>query len=107
VSGACIAHQENGGMDINVRKKSDVQLVQLRGELRLGKPVNELRETPEEMLGAGDKQIVLKLAEVPMIDSSGIGLLVRVLANARRQGGPSNCSARLISPSRRCELSAC
>ena len=64
-------------MDINVRRRSQVQVIHLRGQLRLG-----------------DTRIVLDLAEVPMIDSSGIGLLVRLLASAKRMGG----SIKLVKP---------
>ena len=81
-------------VDINVRKKSDVQLVHLRGDLRLGPPVNELRQTLEELVSSGDTHIVLKLADVPMIDSSGIGLLVKFLTNVKQRGG----SLKLVKP---------
>lgn len=82
-------------MDINVRKRSQVQLIQLRGQLRLGDPVDELRRTIDEALAEGDTRFVLNLAEVPMIDSSGIGLLVRSLASAKQQGG----NVKLVQPS--------
>jgi anti-anti-sigma factor len=74
-------------MDINVRRRSQVQVVHLRGQLRMGPAVDSLRQTLEEALGSGDTRIVVDLAEVPMIDSSGIGLLVQVLASAKRSGG--------------------
>lgn len=82
-------------MDISVRKRSQVQLIQLRGQLRLGKPVDELRRTIDEALAQGDFRFVVNLAEVPMIDSSGIGLLVRSLASAKKNGG----SVKLVEPS--------
>jgi anti-anti-sigma factor len=44
----------------------------------------------------GDTHIVLDLSEVPMIDSSGIGLLVRSLTTAKQVGG----SIRLLAPSK-------
>ena len=62
-------------MDINVRKRSQVQVIQLKGQLRMGPAVDSLRQTLEEAMGAGDTRIVMNLAEVPMVDSSGIGLL--------------------------------
>jgi len=81
-------------VDINVRRRSQVQVVQLRGQLRLGPAVDNLRQTLEEALGSGDNRIVVDLAECPMIDSSGIGLLVKVLASAKRLGG----SVKLVQP---------
>jgi len=83
-------------VDINVRKRADVELIQLRGQLRLGAAVDELRQVIEESLGNGDARLVLNLAEVPMIDSSGIGLLVRFLASTKQRGG----SLKLVQPSK-------
>ena len=83
-------------MDINVRKRSQAQVIQLRGPLRMGEPVDGLRQTIEELLSNGDAQIVINLAEVPMVDSSGIGLLVRFLASTKHAGG----SIKLVQPSK-------
>jgi anti-anti-sigma factor len=83
-------------LDINVRKRSQVQIVQLRGPLRMGAAVDGLRQTFEEALTNGDTRIVLNLAEVGMIDSSGIGLLVRFLASIKKSGG----SIKLVQPSK-------
>ena len=83
-------------MDINVRKRSEVQVVQLRGQLRMGPAVDSLRQTMEEAVGAGDTRFVINLSEVPMIDSSGIGLLVRLLASTKQRGG----SVKLLQPSK-------
>jgi len=82
-------------MDINVRKRSQVQLIQLRGQLRLGPPVDELKRTIDEALAEGDTRFAVNLAEVAMIDSSGIGLLVKSLTSTKRRGG----SLKLVSPS--------
>jgi len=83
-------------VDINVRKRAQVQWVQLRGQLRMGAAVDSLRQTIEESLANGDVRIVLNLAEVGMIDSSGIGLLVKFLASAKQRGG----SVKLVQPSK-------
>lgn len=83
-------------MDINVRKRSQVQVVQLRGALRMGPAVDNLRQILEESLGCGDTRFLLNLAEVPMIDSTGIGLLVRFLASTKQKGG----NVKLVQPSK-------
>ena len=82
-------------MDINVRKRSQVQVVQLKGQLRLGEAVDDLQRTITESLAEGDTRFVINLSEVPMIDSSGIGLLVRFLTSAKKRGG----SVKLVNPS--------
>jgi anti-sigma B factor antagonist len=83
-------------LDINVRKRLQVQVIQLRGPLRLGAAVDGLRAIIEEAVGNGDTRIVINLAEVPMIDSSGIGLIVRFLASLKQQGG----NLKLVQPSK-------
>ncbi|HEV8523695.1 MAG TPA: STAS domain-containing protein [Terriglobales bacterium] len=83
-------------MDINVRKHSDVQVIKLRGDLKIGDAVDSLRQTMDEHLGAGDARIVVNIEEVPMIDSSGIGILVRSLTSARQRGG----NLKLVNPSK-------
>jgi anti-sigma B factor antagonist len=83
-------------LDINVRKRAQVQVVQLRGPLRMGAAVDGLRQTMEEALGNGDTRLVLNLAEVNMIDSSGIGLLVKFMASTKQRGG----NIKLVQPSK-------
>jgi len=83
-------------LDINVRKRAQVQVVQLRGPLRMGAAVDGLRQTLQEALNNGDTNIVLNLAEVSMIDSSGIGLLVRFLADTKQIGG----NVKLVQPNK-------
>lgn len=83
-------------LDINVRKRSQVQVIQLRGALRMGPAVDTLRQTLEEALSSGDTRIVMNLSEVPMVDSSGIGLLVRFLALIKQKGG----NIKLSQPSK-------
>ena len=89
-------------MDINVRKRGQVQLIQLRGALRMGPGVDGLRQTLEEALSNGDTRLVLNLAEVPMIDSSGIGLVVSFLASTKQRGATSSWCSLRSSPSKPC-----
>jgi anti-sigma B factor antagonist len=62
----------------------------------MGPAVDSLRQTIEETLGNGDTCLILNLAEVPMIDSSGIGLVVRFLASTKQRGG----NLKLVQPSK-------
>ncbi|MGH9580562.1 MAG: STAS domain-containing protein [Terriglobales bacterium] len=83
-------------MDINVRKHTDVYVIQLRGDLKIGDAVDGFRQALEDLLSGGDARIVVDLAQVPMIDSSGIGVLVRSLTSAKQRGG----SVKLVNPSK-------
>lgn len=92
---APVADRE-ASLDINVRKHTDVFVIQLKGDLKIGDPVDTLRQSVDDLLGGGDARLVFNLAQVPMIDSSGIGILVRTLTSAKQRGG----SVKLVSPSK-------
>ena len=83
-------------LDISVRKQSEVQVIKLRGSLKLGQSVDEFKVLIDELLQGNDTSMVLNLAEVPIIDSSGIGVLVRSLTSAKQGGG----SIKLVQPSK-------
>lgn len=83
-------------MDIEIRTQSDVKVVKFRGRLGAGEALNRAGETFTDLLEAGDARLVLDLQDVSMIDSSGIGLLVRYLTAAKQQGG----SLKLLNPSK-------
>jgi len=82
-------------VDIELRSLGQVKLIKLRGRLNLGDAVDRLRETLDDLMGSGDTRILLDLSEVPWIDSSGIGLLVKILTTAKQRGG----SMKLLNPS--------
>jgi anti-sigma B factor antagonist len=81
-------------VDLSVLRQSDVQVIRLRGRLTLGQPVDAFRQALEDSLQTGDNRILVNLAEVPMVDSSGIGVLVRCHTSAKQQGG----SIKLVQP---------
>ena len=83
-------------MDIELRSLGQVKLVKLRGKLNLGDAVDRFRDTLADLMASGDTRVVLDLSEVPWIDSSGIGLLVKVLTSAKQRGG----SIKLLNPSK-------
>ena len=83
-------------MEINVRKLSEVRIVQVRGALRLGSGVDSFRQAIDDAMSTGDTRLVINFAEVPMIDSSGIGILVKAMASAKQRGG----GVKLLNPSK-------
>lgn len=83
-------------MDIDIRSQSEVKVIKLRGRLNLGESVDRLRGTLDDLLNAGETHFVMDLGDVAMIDSSGIGLLVRYLTAAKQRGG----SLKLLNPSK-------
>ena len=83
-------------MEIDVRTQDQVKIVKLRGKLSLGSALDRTNETMKDLLDSGESRFVLDLQEVPTIDSSGIGLLVRYLTAAKQRGG----SVKLLNPSK-------
>jgi anti-sigma B factor antagonist len=83
-------------LDIELRSLGQVKVIKLRGRLNLGDSVDRLRETLDDLIANGDTRILLELSEVPWIDSSGIGLLVKALTSAKQRGG----SMKLLNPSK-------
>jgi anti-sigma B factor antagonist len=73
-----------------------MKLLTIKGRITLGAGVDKLRDTLEDLLASGSKQWVLDVSEVAMIDSSGIGLLVRYLTTAKQQGG----ALKLLKPTK-------
>jgi anti-sigma B factor antagonist len=83
-------------MEISVRRVSEIQIIQIRGTVRLGPAVDGFRQAMDDALAAGDTRLIVNFAEVPMIDSSGIGILVKAMAAAKQRGG----SVKLLNPSK-------
>ena len=74
-------------MKTSTRQVNGVTIVDLSGRITLGEGSVVLRETIRDLLGKGDKKILLNLGDVSYIDSSGIGELVSAYTTARNQGG--------------------
>jgi anti-sigma B factor antagonist len=74
-------------MKISTRQVDGVTVVDCSGRITLGEGSVTLRETIDQLLGKGQKKILLNLGEVNYIDSSGIGELVRGFTTVRKQSG--------------------
>jgi anti-sigma B factor antagonist len=86
----------------NLRQTSDVTILDLNGRLSLGEALAfgpgsglVLSETIRELTKKGQKKILLNLAGVTYVDSSGVGQLVGALTTARKQSG----DIKLLKPS--------
>ena len=74
-------------MKISTRQVDGVTVVDCSGRITLGEGSVTLRETVTQLLSKNQKKILLNLAEVNYIDSSGIGELVSAFTTVRNQGG--------------------
>ena len=74
-------------MKTSNRQVSGITIVDLSGRITLGEGSVVLRDTIRDLIGKGDKKILLNLGDVSYIDSSGIGELVSAYTTVRNQGG--------------------
>ena len=63
-------------LDIQQREREGIVILDLSGRLIVGESVASLREKIRELCEAGSRNVILNLAEVDYIDSTGLGGLV-------------------------------
>jgi anti-sigma B factor antagonist len=74
-------------MKATIRQVDSVIVIDISGRITLGEGCAQLRELIRDLLSKGNKQILLNLADVTYIDSSGIGELVSAFTAVSNQGG--------------------
>ena len=82
-------------MEARVRAIGDVSVVDLRGIVTIGEGGVVLKERVDELLEQDQPYILLNLAQVPYIDSCGLGALVSCYLRACENGA----TMKLLSPS--------
>jgi anti-sigma B factor antagonist len=83
---------------VEVRQSGNVSIVDLRGRFTIGDSPGIIRDTVKSLVEAGQKNILLNLADVVYMDSAaGIGELIAGYHLATAQGG----HLRLLNPSHR------
>lgn len=74
-------------MKATIRQVNAVTVVDLSGRITLGEGCTQLRELIRDLLSKGHNKLLLNLADVTYIDSSGIGELVSGFTAVSNQGG--------------------
>jgi anti-sigma B factor antagonist len=74
-------------MQIEERSVGDVVVLDLKGKITLGEGDELLKDKVNSLVNQGYRKILLNLAEVPYIDSAGLGEIVRTYTTVSRQGG--------------------
>jgi len=69
------------------REAGNVTVIDVSGRITLGEGSATLRQMIRDLLGKGQKRIVINLGDVSYIDSSGIGELVSGYTTVKGQGG--------------------
>ena len=69
------------------RDVGQVTILDMRGRITLGDEIEDLRSAVRNLVAKGRKKIILNLAAVDYIDSSGVGELVGCFTTVRNAGG--------------------
>jgi anti-sigma B factor antagonist len=83
-------------LEITESVREDVVILTLKGRLTLGES-NLIREKVAQLGAAGKHNIVVDLAAVDYIDSTGLGILVICFTSLKKQGG----ALKLVNPNKR------
>jgi len=84
-------------MQIDQRAVGDVVVLDLKGRITMGEGDEMLKDKVNSLANQGHKKIVLNLADVPYIDSAGLGEIVRTYTTVSRQA----CSLKLLNLTKR------
>ena len=74
-------------MKFKTREVDGVTILDLSGRITLGEGSGTLRDAVRDIVAKGSKKILLNLADVNYIDSSGLGELVAAYTAVKNSGG--------------------
>ena len=74
-------------MQIAERVVGNVTILDLKGKITLGEGDEVLKDKINSLIQQERKKLLLNLADVPYIDSAGLGEIVRTYTTVSRQGG--------------------
>jgi anti-sigma B factor antagonist len=76
------------GLQISIRESEDVTILDLRGRSTIDAGESELLDSHlQKLVANGARKLLLNLADLTRVDSSGISVIVGTCVSLRRQGG--------------------
>lgn len=84
-------------LDIQQREREGIIILKLDGRITMGAEASLLRDKIAALNDAGTRNVVLEMAEVNYIDSTGLGALVMCATSLRKNQG----SLKLLNLNRR------
>jgi anti-anti-sigma factor len=75
------------GLQISIRQSSDVTILDLRGRATIGADSELLSSHLQQLVAKGVRKLLLNLADLTQVDSSGVSTIVRTYTSLRRQSG--------------------
>jgi anti-sigma B factor antagonist len=74
-------------MKIQRRKNGDVAILDLQGKILIGDDINDLRVAVNNLVKDKEKKVLLNFEQVPYLDSTGLGEVVKSYTTIKRTGG--------------------
>ena len=84
-------------LEIHSREREGIAILELKGRITVGPEASALRNRVAEFTAAGENKLVLEMAGVDYIDSTGLGALVMCATSLRKHGG----NVKLVAVNRR------
>jgi anti-sigma B factor antagonist len=72
---------------IKIRKTDSVAIIDLSGKLMGGPDADVFKETIKQLIQEGYKNVLVNLAHVPWVNSTGLGILIAGYTTLKREGG--------------------
>ncbi len=72
---------------IQEREREGIIILDLKGRISVGEEATALRERCASLAAAGKKNLILNMADVEYVDSTGLGALVMAATTLRKSGG--------------------
>ena len=82
-------------MTIGERSVGDVTVVDVSGRITIQEGADQLRDLMRDLMRRGRMKVVFNLQNVPYIDSTALGEIIRLYTSVIRKGG----SVKLLNPS--------
>jgi anti-sigma B factor antagonist len=74
-------------MKIEKRKKNGVVILDLKGKILIGEGIDDLRKTINATIEEKETKLLLNFKDVPYLDSTGLGEVVRSYTSVKKEGG--------------------
>ena len=84
-------------LDIHQREREGITVLEMKGRITVGPEASSVRDGCNRLAAEGKNNIVLELAGVDFIDSTGLGALVMCATSLRKSGG----NVKLVNLNRR------
>jgi anti-sigma B factor antagonist len=84
-------------IEISTRMVGDIAILDLKGRATLGKDTDKLNDALRDLVAGGARKVLVNLAGLTQMDSSGIATIVRTFVSLGVAGG----MMKLLAPSGR------